>query len=470
MPYEHTDNTSGAEGIRAHLQHKDFAAALLACEQQLARHPTMAELWALKGLALQGLGDWAQAASSFQRGLECDPGNARLLLFQGNLHTRFGRGPQAVASYTAALARDPSLTDAYRGLLNFHTIPVDGPEVAKLLSMAFNEGRTDSSRAHALFLLGQIFVNAGIDHPGFAFFRQANNLVAKGIERDKREYQISAKRAAMTAAFFRRHARCDPASPAFPAVIVAGLPRSGKSLVENLLASHPEVSPGGELALVRKFVGSLNEREDLEALAARLARDTVSPLGQQCPPLARGVRYLIDTSPANLNRLGFLALLHPETPIIFCRRNPLDLGLALYFKYFSSGHRYSYQLATAGRAIAITDKLIEQWHKALPNPMFEVRYEELVQDPRGTQRALFAGLGLPEPATLSEDATAGVEWRLFPSRSIDIVGTISPALVGFADRFRRQLEPLLKAYAEEAAREGFEARGARSGRSGRNQR
>lgn len=468
MSREHSHDNAAVNAIRASLEHKDFASALWASEQQLASNPGTAELWALKGQALQGLGHWADAESCFRQGLESSPGNARLLVLQGHLHTRLGRGPEAVSSYSAALATDPSLTDAYRGLLNFRAIAADGPEVAELLSLALSERRADSARARALFLLGQIFVDAGMDHPGFAFFREANALVTNSIERGKREYQVSAGAAAMTAEFFHRHARIEVATPACPAVIVAGMPRSGKSLVENLLTAHPEVSAGGELALVRKFVGSLNQRQGLEALAERLATETVSPLGRHCPPLASGVRYIVDTSPANLSRLGYLALLHPEVPIIFCRREPLDLGLALYFKNFRSGHRYSYQLATAGRAIAVAEKLIEHWRQALPNPMLEVRYEALVQDPQGTQRALFASLGLA-PALLCEQPLTGTEWRVFPSRSIDSVGSISAELVGFANRFRSQLEPLAKAYNEEADRQGFAAHAASNGTNRRRQ-
>ena len=468
MSREHRHDNAAIDAIRGSLEHKDFASALRASEQQLASNPGTAELWALKGQALQGLGHWADAESCFRQGLESSPGNARLLVLQGHLHTRLGRGPEAVSSYSSALATDPSLTDAYRGLLNFRAIAADGPEVAELLSLALSERRADSARARALFLLGQIFVDAGMDHPGFAFFREANALVTNSIERGKREYQVTAGAAAMTAEFFHRHARTEVATPACPAVIVAGLPRSGKSLVENLLAVHPEVIAGGELALVRKFVGSLNQRQGLEALAARLATEIVSPLGRHCPPLASGVRYIVDTSPANLSRLGYLALLHPQVPIIFCRREPLDLGLALYFKNFRSGHRYSYQLATAGRAIAVAEKLIQHWRQALPNPMLEVRYETLVQDPQGTQRALFSSLGLA-PASACEQPVTGTEWRVFPSRSIDSVGSISAELVGFAKRFRRQLEPLAKAYNEEAARPGFATHAASSGTHRRRQ-
>ncbi|MEQ9464022.1 MAG: sulfotransferase [Haliea sp.] len=459
-----SNKTAAIELIRDNLQNKAFECALRDCELQLARIPGDAELWSLKGQALQGLGRLEDAAASFRRGLERNPGNARLLVLLGHVYTRQGRGEEAVASYSRALASDPGLTDAYRGLLNFQEIPADGAEAAELLAMALNERRSSSSRARALFLLGQIFVDAGLDRAGFAFFAQANALVARSIERGKREYQVAAAAAAMTAGFFRRHARLEPALPVCPAIIVAGLPRSGKSLVENLLAGHPLVTPGGELALVRKLVGDLDQRSGLETVAAKLRETTVSPLPQYCPTLAAGTRYLVDTSPANLSRLGYLALLHPEVPIIFCRRQPLDLGLALFFKNFRSGHRYSYQLETAGRAIALAEKLTRHWRQALPNPMLEVAYEDLVGDPRGTQQALFANLGLPPTGSARVPATDST-WRVFPSRSIDSVGAISADLVGFAGRFQTQLEPLARAYAAESARPGLGTRATAAGRS-----
>lgn len=468
MQPKHRDDDTAVAAIRASLQRRAFERALQASEQQLALRSEDAELWALKGQALQGLGRWADAEACFLRGLKYSPGNARLLVLQGHLYTRLGRSEDAVSSYTRALSRDPGMTDAYRGLLNFRAIPADGPEVAELLALALSERRTDSARARALFLLGQIFVDAGMDQTGFAFFRQANSLVASTIERGKREYPVTPGASAMTAEFFRRHARTTQAAPACPAIIVAGLPRSGKSLVENLLAAHPLISAGGELALVRKLVGDLDQSQGLETLATRLAAETDSPLGRHCPPPAGGARYVVDTSPANLSRLGYLALLHPEVPIIFCRREPLDLGMALYFKNFRSGHRYSYHLASAGRAIALAEKLMNHWHQALPNPTWEVHYEELVRAPQRTQQALYSGLGLPL-ARPPEDAGAGADWRVFPSRSIDSVGTISAELVGFADRFRSQLEPLAKAYTAEAARSGFGATAAsryRARRSG----
>ncbi len=454
MAPRHRDEDKAIEAIRASLQRKAFDNALRASEQQLSTQPDAVELWALKGQALQGLGRLEDAQDCLQQGLSCSPGNARLLVLQGHIYTRLGRGENAIASYTRALATDPGLTDAYRGLLNFRTIPIDGPEVAELLAMTLSERRVASSRARSLFLLGQIFVDAGLDHPGFAFFHQANALVANTIESRKREYQVSAGAAAMTAEFFRRHGRVTRATPACPAIIVAGLPRSGKSLVETLLAAHPLVSAGGELALVRKLVGGLDQRPGLEVLAARLTAEAGSPLSRYCPPPDTGARHIVDTSPANLSRLGYLALLHPQVPIIFCRREPLDLGLSLYFKNFRSGHRYSYQLATLGRAIALAEKLIRHWREAMPNPMLEVHYEELVRNPEATQQALFAGLGLPPTPTL-KGSGMDASWRVFPSRSIDAVGAISPDLVGFADRFRKQLEPLAKAYTAETARCGL---------------
>ena len=438
--------------IREQVQGKEFERSLRESTLLLEQNSSMAELWSLQGQSLQGLGRMAEAEACYRNGLEACRHAPRLLVQLGHLLSRQNRGDEACDCFSRAMAADASLTDAYRGLLNFRAIPLDSPEVATLLKLALDTERSHSARARALFLLGQIYTESGLDNPGFAFYEQANRFAAKDIA-GNREYQVSPSAAVMDRQFFQRHPRKHPA-PACPLLVVAGLPRSGKSLVETLLAQHPGVTAGGELALVRKLAANLPTRESVHAQAARLAAEPGSPLMALCPPLAGSdIRYLVDTSPANLSRLGWLGLLHPDIPVILCRRAPLDLGLALFFKNFRSGHRYSYQLATIGRAIAVAEKLIAHWRAALPNPLLEIRYETLVSEPAAVRDQLISLLALDSARRPAPNGSGpGQQWRVFPSRSLDAVGEISPALVGFAKRFRHQLAPLLRAYEDELAR------------------
>lgn len=443
------DDKAAMAAIRDQLQSKDFVQALHESSLLLRHNTAIPELWSLHAQSLQGLGKFTEAEACYERGLAACGQAPRLLVQLGHLLSRQNRADEACDYYTRAMSIDPTLTDAYRGLLNFRAIPLDSAEVATLLNLALDAGRSDAARARALFLLGQIYTDSGLDNPGFAFYQQANRFASRGLQ-GTREYQVSPNAAAMDARFFQRHPR-QHAVHNSRLVVVAGLPRSGKSLVETLLSRSPEVAAGGELALVRKLAASLPPRDNLEAFAAALAADSGSTLLDSYQPLADPeTRYLTDTSPANLSRLGWLGLLHPEVPVIFCKRTPLDLGLALFFKNFRSGHRYSYQLATVGRAIAVTEKLIAHWQAALPNPTIKVQYEELVRDPERLLGELNTLLGLRGDA--SESALNAPSWRIFPSRSLDAVGGISPSLIGFANRFRHQLAPLMQAYDDEMAR------------------
>ncbi len=230
-------------------------------------------------------------------------------------------------------------------------------------------------------------------------------------------------------------------------MVVAGLPRSGKSLVESLLSRHPALQAGGELALVRKSATGQDlqglrqpgNREPARQLARQLVRSCEDALG----PSAAANSRIVDTSPANLPRLGLLGMLQPEVPIILCRRDPAELGIALFFKHFRTGHGYSYNLAATGRALARADALMSYWAEHLPNPVKIVEYESLARDPVDTAASLHRFLGVDPtevPADSPPPATSG---RLFPSRSDDPRAPISDALLGFAQRFAGQLRPMM---------------------------
>ncbi len=444
--------------LRSDLDDGRFARVLARCERLLAtgrRHPV---LWSYRGRALEGLQRDDDALAIYREASLRFPHYAQSRLLLGKLCARLGRHEEAHCSLEQALQLDPKLVDGYRSLLNYRAIAPDDAAVAHIRARARSTNRCAAARARALFMLGQIHVEAGLDQQGFAYYRDGNSLVASTLGNGSREYLVANNTQSMDAGLlreFRRAARC---APACPAVLITGLPRSGKSLAEALLARHPRVLAGGELALVRKFASTQDSATGLRGLARTLSRQRHSPLAQwytqqvaACD--ATRVNYVVDTSPANLTRLGYLALLHPEVPIVFCRRDPLDLGASLYFKNFRSGHHYSYDLGTLGRAIAAAEKVMDHWLATLPNPILELRYEEVVADPGHSTRALYHHLNL-DPLRNSAPAPAGTAAaaRLFSSRTSAGFDVISADLVGFGQRFRQQLEPMLAAYTAEKRR------------------
>lgn len=462
------EDRAALEALQSDIQQKRFASALERSRDILEDDTDAGPaVWALCGKALEGLQRNGDALSIYLQGLEQYRDNARLHLYAGHALTRAGQSQQAVHHFHQSLRINPSLLDAYRGLLNFEAVHPDSRDAARILSVALNESRSEMDRARACFLLGQISVDAGRDDVGFTFYRRANHLVGSGFSARQQQYTVPASTLAIKRQYFRGQAAKTSPGGRCPAIIIAGLPRSGKSLVESMLAADADVLPGGELAFVRRFVSDLDTSEDIAELAAGLRRRAAespngSPLARRYRDFAQRARpdhpprYVTDTSPANLRRIGYLSLLHPDVPIVFCRRNPLDLAVALYFKHFKTGHGYSYSLVTIGRAIARSELLMAHWLRELPNPIATVHYEALTTDPTGALQALVQELELDIHVghhTVSDCPPAAVasKWRLFTSRSIDSHGSIRPDLIGFGARFQQQMQAAMTAYKEDHA-------------------
>jgi tetratricopeptide (TPR) repeat protein len=421
-----------------------------------------AEVYALRGKAFEALHQPQDALAVYLRGLECHPGSARLALCAAYAYTRMGCSQLAIAHFRRAISISPSPT-AYRGLLNLEPIDPDSPEAAAILTIALNASRSAMERARACYLLGQISVEAGRDAVGFVYYHRANQTVGAGLDARQRRFQIPRTALAMRRHDFSESSDLGAWDGACVPLIVTGLPRSGKSLVESLLAAKRGLLAGGELAFVRRLASSLDARGDVNEVAAELRLRKES--GRGCSPLAQlygefaasarcdaPPRYVTDTSPANLSRLGYLALLHPDVPIVFCHRDPLELAVALYFKHFKSGHGYSYGLASVGRAIARAEKLMRHWLRELPNPIATVSYEALVRDPGKTLQDLQSTLGLElgDDAGLGASPHAGQQepeskLRLFTARSLDAGGAIWASICTAMEAYAREVDALEQA-------------------------
>jgi hypothetical protein len=176
-----------------------------------------------------------------------------------------------------------------------------------------------------------------------------------------------------------------------------GLPRSGTTLTEQILASHPHVFGAGELQDIPNIVQSLGRRyprafmrldeRNLSALR-RLYTTTIDSIAPA------GIRYVTDKLPMNFIHLGLIAMLFPEARVIHCRRNPLDVGLSCFIEQFEMQNDFSTDLMNFGRYYLQYRKLMRHWHGALPLPCYELEYEHLVQDQETETRKLIAFCGL----------------------------------------------------------------------------
>lgn len=185
-------------------------------------------------------------------------------------------------------------------------------------------------------------------------------------------------------------------------VFIVGMPRSGTTLVEQILDSHPLVHGAGELPDMKRVVTALRERlgadrplpEQIgEATAETMAAAAAEYLGALVAHMPEAAR-ITDKMPHNFLNVPYIAKLFPRARIIHCRRDPLDTCLSIWFQNFAQGHGYAYDLGNLGRHYRHYRRLMRYWKDVLGIPMLEVRYEEMVADQERVSREIVAWCGL----------------------------------------------------------------------------
>jgi predicted Zn-dependent protease len=177
-------------------------------------------------------------------------------------------------------------------------------------------------------------------------------------------------------------------------VFIVGMPRSGTSLVEQIIASHPSVYGAGELsdipALLETLLGTneqaREQRQTLDGLANKYS--------QHLDQLAPNARYVTDKLPTNFFRLGFIYQLFPHSKVIHCSRDPMDTCLSCYFHHFTGEHYFTYDLQLLGQYYQAYRRMMTHWHAVLPLNIYDLSYESLIDDQEGETRKLLEFLEL----------------------------------------------------------------------------
>lgn len=425
-------------------------------EQLLHHHPESAEIWYLRGKSLQALQLFELALAAYQRAAALGEYSAELGLAQAICFERVGDHHLALQHYEQALADERQFLSACHGLLNLRTVKPDDPIAQSLRAVAESSQASTDQRAFSHFLLGRVLVDAGHYDEGFRHYLKGNTLLPHLKDDGSEDFPSIEEFALFSKGFYERYRRSE-ALPHCPAVMVAGLPRAGKSLTEHLICDGTSAMPGGERGFLRKYINRFGSSRDPAALSKKLLAEADSKLGDQYRKLAMGFvgeekSLVVDTSPNTLLALAYLPLIHPELPVILCRRSYRDHGIALFFKKFRKGFRYSFSLHTVGKAIAQAENLMDQWLEVLPNPTLLIEYETLANDASAVQKQLHQFLGLTKRVEAPTDVGKGnranqvTETPLNPGHTLSCVGEIRPALLGFSENFAAHLAPLDEAY------------------------
>lgn len=376
-------------------------AALGHLRQAVDQDPRDAEARAELGRCLERLERLAEAADQYRAAVRLRPAFADAHHRLGVCLQALGRFEAAARCHAAALRLRPDMGEAALALFANRDYRASERDIAALSALLERPTLAFQDRVHLHFTLAGIHDRAGRWDAAFAQYRAGNRLMAERFPFDAAAHADYTRRlmAVFDAGFFE--ARAGFGDPSECPVFIVGMPRSGTTLVEQILASHPAVHGAGELEqmprLVRELPGALGG--PFPECATRLDRATAARLAGACLErlrcLAPRARRITDKLPGNFLRLGLIALLFPRARIVHCRRDPMDTCCSCYRQHFARGLRFSYDLAALGVAYREYARLMEHWRRALPLPVLDLDYEELVTDQEAVSRRLLDFCGLP---------------------------------------------------------------------------
>jgi len=381
-------------------------------EQLLAIEPANADYRTLAATAAVGLGQHDRAIDIYRAMLEDTPASWDVPLWLGHALKTVGRTPEAVEAYRAAAAARANFGDAYWSLANLKNYRFTDAEMATMAEQEAAATTNLEDRWHLCFALGKAFEDRGQPaeawlhyERGNALKRSASSYAPEVFETNTRE-QIRV----CTAGFFA--ARAGWGDPRRDPIFILGLPRSGSTLLEQILASHSRVEGTQELADIQRVVLDLQGRgADLDnprypAALADLTADDFARLGgdylASTQVYRTGRPIFIDKMPNNFRHIGLIHLMLPNAVIIDARREPMACCFSNLKQLFAQGQEFTYGPEDIARYYRTYLELMRHWDQVLPGRVLRVHHEDVVDDLEASVRRLLDHCGLEfEPACVA---------------------------------------------------------------------
>lgn len=363
--------------------------------------PDCLEAYYNLGYAIELQGKLDEALAAFRKSLEINPGSA-----------------YALGSITRILEKQGDFDAANRFLQRILELGITSiPAAHTFAKICSRYGSCDGAvryirkildsgelqpedRMKLYFTLGELYDRLGEYDDAFRCIRAANNM--KPARADSRRHAANVSRLLETCSREYIAGLPDSGNTSSRPLFIVGMPRSGTTLVEQIVSSHPDVAAAGELTTIPALAGSLAASPEtgpaLLHQLDRVSRDSLARASEKylgvLGGVSSGARYVTDKLPYNFLHLGLIQLLFPESRVIHTVRNPLDTCLSCYFLDFAGSHDYTSSLQDLGRFYLQYERIMQHWREVLTIPIIDVQYEELVRDQESITRELISFLGL----------------------------------------------------------------------------
>jgi tetratricopeptide (TPR) repeat protein len=375
----------------------DAARAIAAFRRASELAPNLAAAWYNLGKTLKLHGDSTGADAALERALAIEPFHVTARVVYGDNLKALGRIDEAAAAYRAALRENPSAAHAWWGLANLKTVRFEAAD-AEALATEFRDNRT-ADRPAIGFALAKALEDQDRYADALGVLHEANALRRRQQPWDAAAFSREVD--AIAAAFATPAPTPENASFGREAIFIASLPRSGSTLAEQIIASHPEVEGAGEIADLDQVIAEESARTGVAwpAWAPRAQAEDWQRLGERY--LARTGRFrserprFTDKALTNWLHAGAAAAMLPGAHFVHCRRDPVETAVSCYRQWFNRGQAFSYALDDIVAHWRDHERLMQVWKERLPGRVFTLDHETLLAEPEATVRALLVFLGLP---------------------------------------------------------------------------
>ena len=375
--------------------------AIIQYRKALDIDPRFAVCWNNMGSSLLTAGRLDEAKDAFEMTLKLVPQHIKAMVSLATLYERKNEHLKAYDILKPLLEK--GIKDLGLGI-TFVSICKKISQCDKasnyLEDLIEEQSQTGVRNEHAHFVLGKLYDKLGRYDDAFNHYHRANELSSNSFS----EVEYAASMDAITRTFDWKFISSAPRSSIKTSrpVFIIGMPRSGTSLTEQILARHDQVFGAGELldigdhaSRLGKLLGPIPGFPDsLRKISQTLLDDTAQAYLQHLQELADGEDFVTDKMPSNFAHLGLINLLFPEAKIIHCIRDPRDTCLSIYFQHFSGGHTYASKLDDIAAYYLVYHRVMKHWKSVIDIPMMEIQYEDLITQQEETSRRLIDFIGV----------------------------------------------------------------------------
>jgi tetratricopeptide (TPR) repeat protein len=358
--------------------------------------PDWAEGWAGLGTMQTRSSQHKEGIESYKKSIELKANQPRVHLSLGHVYKTTGNQEECINSYNDAISFDNNFGEAYWSLANLKTYKFSDEEILNMEKKLELTEVPEREKVHFLFSLGKAFEDTGSYDESFEYYKRGNDLNRGRTTYDPKAIEALSERLKLFFTEDRFNKYKDSGDNSNSPIFIVGLPRSGSTLIEQILASHSKIEGTMELPnimnIARKLGNSTKDRTAYPEVIDTLQGIDLTDLGKsfinETQFLRTGKQHFIDKMPNNFSHIGLIKLILPNAKIIDARRNPMDTCFSCFKQLFARGQAFTYDLSEIARYYVNYVNLMDHWDKVLPGYVYKVQHEDLLNDQEAVTRDL----------------------------------------------------------------------------------